>query len=183
MDIRQTALPGVVVVESPVVADARGAFQRCFCSRDLAPLLGTREIAQINRSLTARSGTVRGLHFQFPPHAEMKLIRCLRGRVWDVAVDLRAGSPQLLRWHAEELSAANGRMLVIPEGVAHGFQALENDSELLYIHTAHYAHAAEGGVRCDDPQLGIDWPMMVGGLSDRDRALPMLPALFTGFPQ
>jgi dTDP-4-dehydrorhamnose 3,5-epimerase len=183
MDIRQTALPGVAVVESAAITDARGAFQRCYCSRDLAPLLGTREIAQINRSMTARAGTVRGLHFQFPPHAEMKLVRCLRGRVWDVAVDLRAGSQQLLRWHAEELSAVNGRMLAIPEGVAHGFQALENDSELLYIHTENYVQAAEGGVRCDDPQLGIDWPMVVSGLSDRDRALPLLPDLFAGFPQ
>ncbi len=111
-----------------------------------------------------------------PPHAEMKLVRCLRGRVWDVAVDLRAESPTFLHWHAEELSPDNHRMVVIPEGCAHGFQVLTPDSELLYLHTAFYAPDAEGGVRHDDPALGIRWPLPVTDLSPRDRSHPLIDA-------
>src|SRR5262249_48876555 len=133
-----TELPGVSIVDSTPFKDHRGAFARLFCERELASIIGERRIVQINHSRTATRGAVRGLHYQRPPDAEMKLVRCLKGRVWDVAVDLRRGSPTFLRWHAEELSAANGRMIAIPEGCAHGFQVLEPDSELLYLHTAFY---------------------------------------------
>ena len=135
---------------------------------------------QINHSRTAAVGTVRGMHFQNPPHAEMKLVRCLKGRVWDVAVDLRAGSPTFLRWHAEVLAADNARMLVVPEGCAHGFQVLEPESELLYLHTANYAPEAEGGVFCEDPRLGIAWPLPVEGLSRRDLSFAPIATNFTG---
>lgn len=120
------------------------------------------------------------MHFQRSPRAEMKLIRCLKGRVWDVAVDLRGGSSTFLKWHGEELSATNMKMVVIPEGCAHGFQVLEPDSELLYLHTAMYHKSAEGGVRYDDPCLAIDWPLEVVETSERDAAHPHLTEHFKG---
>ena len=180
MKMTKTALPGVVVVETTRAVDPRGDFARLFCERELRPVIGDRRIVQINHSRTAQVGAVRGLHFQRPPHAEMKLVRCLKGRVWDVAVDLRAGSPTFLRWHAEELSAENGRMLIIPEGAAHGFQVLEPDSQMLYLHTAFYSSDAEGGVRCDDPRLAIAWPLPVAHLSPRDGSLPAIGHDFSG---
>jgi dTDP-4-dehydrorhamnose 3,5-epimerase len=122
------------------------------------------------------------MHFQYPPHAEWKQVRCLRGRVWDVALDLRAGSSTLLQWHAEELSPDNGRAMVIPEGCAHGFQVLEPDSELLYLHSACYTPAAEGGVAYDEPRAGIRWPLAVTDISERDRGHARLTDNFRGFP-
>ena len=182
MNILQTALPGVFLVETRTLQDARGAFARLFCEAELAPVLGDRHIVQINHSITGAVGAIRGLHFQKPPHCEMKLIRCLRGRVWDVAVDLRAGSPTFLQWHAEELTPGNARMVVIPEGFAHGFQVLEPDSQLLYLHTAFYAPAAEGGLRYNDPVLQIAWPLPVADISERDKNHSLLTPEFSGIP-
>ncbi len=180
MKLEATALAGVFVAETEFRSDHRGAFGRLFCAQELEPALGARRIVQINQSRTLAAGAVRGMHYQLPPHAEMKLVRCLRGRVWDVAVDLRAGSPTYLQWHAEELSPANGRMMIIPEGCAHGFQVLETDSELLYLHTACYTPGAEGGVAHDDPSLGIAWPLPVTDLSARDRQHSPLNSGFSG---
>ena len=180
MNVVPTKLPGVVVAETASVVDHRGAFARLFCERELSDVIGGRHIVQINCSRTVAVGAVRGLHFQRPPHAEMKFVRCLRGRVWDVAADLRMGSRTFLQWHAEELTPGNGRMLVIPEGCAHGFQALEADSELLYLHTAFYDPETESGVRCDDPRLGIAWPLPIADLSQRDHLLPTLDSEFRG---
>jgi len=180
MKITQTALSGVVVAETTPFADDRGAFACLYDERDLAPMIGARRIVQINHSRTSAVGSVRGLHFQYPPHAEIKLVRCLRGRVWDVAVDLRAGSPTFLRWHAEELSSDNARMLVVPEGCAHGFQVLGPESELLYLHTALYVPDAEGGILCKDPRLDIAWPLPVAGLSRRDRSFAPIAPKFSG---
>lgn len=169
-----------MVVETTPHIDARGAFARLYCERELAALIGTRRIVQINHSRTATVGAIRGMHFQHPPHAEMKLVRCLKGRVWDVAVDLRRNSPTFLRWHAEELTPTNARMMVIPEGFAHGFQAMEAESELLYLHTALYTPDAEGGVRHDDPRLAIAWPLLVADLSPRDSSHPLIKPDFNG---
>ncbi|MEJ5242608.1 MAG: dTDP-4-dehydrorhamnose 3,5-epimerase [Desulfomicrobiaceae bacterium] len=180
MTIRPTPIANLMVVESTPHIDPRGAFTRLYCERELAEIIGSRRIVQINHSRTQRVGTVRGLHFQYPPHAEMKLVRCLKGRVWDVAVDLRANSPTFLHWHAEELTPENGRMIVIPEGFAHGFQVLEAASELLYLHTAFYAPTAEAGIRCDDPHLAIPWPLPVSDLSVRDANHPLLTPDFSG---
>jgi len=180
IDLIDTPLAGLKIVVSAPYHDDRGAFLRLFCARELRPLLGRRQIVQINQSTTTRAGAVRGLHFQHSPHTEMKMIRCLRGRVWDVAVDLRQDSPTFLHWHAEELTAGDARMLVIPEGFAHGFQTLEPDSELLYLHTAFYEPAAEGGVRFDDPMLAITWPLAPQDLSARDSSHPLLNNDFTG---
>ncbi|BAX92339.1 dTDP-4-dehydrorhamnose 3,5-epimerase family protein [Mycobacterium shigaense] len=180
MKILDTSLEDLKIAQSAPHRDARGAFTRLFCAQELQSVLGHRQILQINHSRTSRSGAVRGMHFQYPPHAEMKMIRCLRGRVWDVAVDLRAGSSTFLEWHAQELAQDDAQMLVIPEGFAHGFQVLEPDSELLYLHTASYHPLSEGGVRHDDPRLGIAWPLPAQDLSSRDRAHPLLNADFTG---
>jgi dTDP-4-dehydrorhamnose 3,5-epimerase len=178
--VHATNQPDVFVVDTTPHIDRRGAISRLFCARDLVDIIGTREILQINHSRTAMVGAVRGLHFQYPPHAEMKLVRCLKGRVWDVAVDLRSNSPTFLHWHAEELSAENMRMLVIPEGFAHGFQVLEPESELLYLHTAFYARDFEGGLRHNDPRIGIVWPLAVADLSARDAGHPIIDQNFRG---
>ena len=135
---------------------------------------GDRGIAQVNLSRTEAVGTIRGLHLQAEPHSEAKLVRCLRGRVWDVAVDLRTDSTTYGQSHALELSPDQGNALLIPEGCAHGFQVLEPGSELLYLHSGAWVPEAETGVRWDDPQLAIAWPLPVAGLSDRDRNLPLL---------
>ena len=177
---RLTGIPGLFVAEASLLGDHRGSFARWFCQRELDSVIGERKIVQINHSRTRRTGTVRGLHFQLPPHAEMKLVRCIRGRVWDVAVDLRAGSDTFLQWHGEELSPENGRMMLIPEGFAHGFQVLEPESEMLYLHTAFYSPGHEGGVRWDDPAIGIRWPLPVSDLSDRDRSHPLIDRGFSG---
>jgi len=180
MIIKRTSLEGVAVVETEPYHDERGAFARLYCENELAGIIGPRKIVQINHSRTHAVGAVRGLHYQNPPHAEMKLVRCLKGRVWDVAVDLRSGSPTYLHWHAEELTPANARMLVIPEGCAHGFQVLEADSELLYLHTSAYQPGSEGGVAFNDSALRIAWPLPVADLSARDKNHPAIDALFTG---
>lgn len=180
MKIIPTALAGVSVVNTQTFKDHRGAFARLFCEQELAALIGNRHIIQVNHSRTSAVGAVRGLHFQYAPNAEMKLVRCLRGRVWDVAVDLRSGSPTFLHWHAVELSQDNARMLVIPEGCAHGFQVLESDSELLYLHTAAYVPDMEGGLAYDDPRLDIKWPLSVVDLSARDQQHSYLSVDFPG---
>lgn len=175
-----TAIAGVFVAQTQAFQDKRGAFARLFCERELADAIGTRHIEQINHSRTSAVGAVRGLHFQHAPHAEMKMVRCLKGRVWDVAVDLRKGSRTFLQWHAQVLSAANTLMLVIPEGCAHGFQVLESESELLYLHTTSYTPSAEGGVRFDDPALKLPWPLPVADLSERDKQHPLISQNFSG---
>src|SRR5689334_9970359 len=138
MNIASTALAGVVIVESESHRDDRGSFMRLFCEHELIDILQGRSVKQINWSMTKQAGSVRGLHYQRAPHSEMKLVRCLRGKVWDIAVDLRNESPTFLRWHAEELADDNARMMVVPEGCAHGFQTLTTDCELLYLHTTAY---------------------------------------------
>ena len=169
-----------MVAQTAKICDHRGAFARLFCEQDLAKVFGERRIVQINHSRTTQVGAVRGMHFQHAPQAEMKMVRCLKGRVWDVAVDLRKNSPTFLAWHAVELSMDNTDMMVIPEGCAHGFQVLEPDSELLYLHTAAYAPSAEAGVRHDDPLLAIKWPIAVTDVSERDKAHPLLNDSFCG---
>ena len=180
MKTHRTPIAGLALVESVPRVDERGHFTRLYCRDELGELIGERQIVQVNQSLTRAVGAVRGMHYQRKPHAEMKLVRCIKGRVWDVAVDLRAGSSTFLDWHAEELSAENARMMLIPEGFAHGFQVLEQDSELLYLHTAVYTPSAEGGVRPTDPALSIAWPLAPQDLSDRDLSHPLLTADFTG---
>ena len=179
MQIAKTPIAGVYLASTDVRRDHRGVFSRLFCRDDLA-VAGFGEIAQINHSRTRERGAIRGLHFQFPPKAEAKWVRCLRGRVFDVAVDLRQGSPTFLDWFAVELDPDQMNALHVPRGCAHGLQVLEPDSELLYLHSESYAPAHEGGLRFDDPRLAIAWPLPVTDLSERDRAHPLIDASFQG---
>lgn len=177
---KATPIAGLQILQRDPLGDNRGHLERMFCRDELADLLGGKSIAQINRTLTARAGTVRGMHFQYPPHAEMKFVSCLKGEVFDVAVDVRTASPTFLAWHAEILSAVNYRTLVVPAGFAHGFQTLADDCELLYFHTSAHVAAAEGALNAADPRLAIAWPMRIAERSDRDRAHPMLREEFAG---
>lgn len=180
MKLLSTPIEGLWVAHMQEIDDHRGAFARWFCEQALHPAIGERRIVQVNHSRTTSVGAVRGMHFQHSPHTEMKMVRCIRGRVWDVTVDLRSGSSTFLRWHAQELTPENGCMMLIPEGCAHGFQVLQAESELLYLHTAFYVPDAEGGVRHDDPRLAISWPVPVTDLSARDGGHPLLPHDFSG---
>ncbi len=178
--ISDTPLAGLRLVQRLPLGDERGFLARVFCSQDLRAAGWTAPIAQVNHTLTRRQGTVRGLHFQHPPHAEMKLVSCLRGEVWDVAVDLRAGSSTFLQWHAARLSADNGQALLIPPGFAHGFQTITPDVEMLYCHSEAFAAHAEGGLHAKDPRLAVSWPLPIEELSARDTAHPFINPDFQG---
>ncbi len=175
-----TPIVGLYVVETSSFSDHRGSFTRLFCERELSAAIGERKIVQINQSVTTRIGAIRGMHFQYPPATEMKIVRCLKGRVFDVAVDLRADSPTFLHWFAIELSGENKKMMVIPEGFAHGFQTLEEHCEMLYLHTCFYQPDAEGGVRFDDPALRIEWPLPPQDISARDACHNLISKNFEG---
>ena len=175
-ELRRTPINGVFELLAQPFADHRGAFLNAFRAQELAFMgsWGDRSIAQVNLSRTEAVGTIRGLHLQAEPHSEAKLVRCLCGRVWDVAVDLRPGSATYGQWHGLELRPDAANALLIPEGCAHGFQVLEPGSELLYLHSGAWVPEAETGVRWDDPTLAIGWPLPVAALSDRDCNLPLL---------
>lgn len=180
LNAQPTGIAGLYVVVSDPVGDSRGALQRVFCADTLPGDGWLAPVAQANITRTQRTGTIRGLHFQQPPHHECKLVRCLRGEVWDVAVDLRRGSPTFLRWHAERLSPDNQKAMLIPGGCAHGLQTLCDDVDMLYFHSAPYAPDSEGGVNPFDERLKIAWPLPPGELSPRDRALPAIAPDFQG---
>ena len=178
--IQGAELEGLAVVERTAIGDERGFLSRIFCTEELRAAGWDLPISQINHALTKVAGTVRGMHFQYPPKAEAKLVSCLRGAVWDVAVDLRKDSPTFLRWHAEELSVANRRALLIPPGFAHGFQSLEPGCELLYLHSEPYDPALEGALNPRDPALAITWPREIAAISDNDANWPMISSDFRG---
>jgi dTDP-4-dehydrorhamnose 3,5-epimerase len=178
--IDATALPGLSVLTRKHIGDSRGWFERIFCIEELQEVLGQRSVVQINRTLTQQKGSVRGMHFQHAPSAEMKFVSCLHGEVFDVAVDLRPGSATFLQWHAELLSADNRKTLVIPEGFAHGFQTLTEDCEMIYFHTAAYNSIAEGALNPLDPALSISWPLPLTELSERDANHLMVAVGFAG---
>ena len=178
--IIETPINGLKIVNRTRRGDHRGFLARCFCAEELATAGWDKPVAQINHTLTQKPGTVRGMHYQRAPHAEMKLVSCLRGTVWDVAVDLRPGSATFLQWHAVELSAHNLRALLIPEGFAHGFQTLTEDCELIYLHSAAYAPDADCGLHPQDIRLNIRWPLAISELSARDEKHPILTDSFDG---
>lgn len=179
-DIDATPLAGLMCVTRRPLGDARGWLERLYCPLLLSACGIAPAVAQINRTFTRAPGTLRGLHFQHPPHAETKLVQCLRGAAFDVAVDLRRGSPTFLQWHGETISADNGKAMLIPAGFAHGVQVLEPDTELLYVHTAAHVPDAEDGLDALDPRLGIDWPIPVTTRSERDRQFAPLSPEFEG---
>ena len=165
-------IPGAWQIDLKRIADDRGFFARAWCRQEFLDHGLNPELVQINMAFNPRQGTVRGMHFQAAPHAEAKLVRCTRGAVCDVVVDLRRESPTYRRWLAVELTADNRRMLYIPEGCAHGYQALQDATELFYQTSAAYAPKAAGGVRFDDPAFNITWPLPVTLISDADRSWP-----------
>ena len=180
MKIKQTSLQDAFVIEPEPFTDDRGIFARVFCQHELQNILHDKNIVQINHSLTRQKGALRGMHFQYPPKSEIKMVKCLRGSVFDVMIDLRRDSSTLLKWHGEVLSSKNMKMMYIPEGFAHGFQTLEENCELLYLHTEFYSPEHEGAVRYNDPKVGIKWPLEVRDISERDRTYPLLDGDFEG---
>ena len=179
-EVFDTPLQRVKRIQRKRIGDTRGYFERLFCTEDLGGLIFGKNIVQINHTLTDKRGTARGLHYQYPPHAETKIISCLRGEIFDVAVDIRRNSPTFLHWYGEILSDENGQSLLIPEGYAHGFQTLTESCELIYLHTAAYCSNAEGALNVLDPRLNIAWPLPIEVLSERDRSHPFLGPDFVG---
>jgi dTDP-4-dehydrorhamnose 3,5-epimerase len=172
MRILPTSLAGVRLLEPERQADARGYFARTWCERELAGAGLEAKLSQCSVSFNHRRGTLRGLHYQAPPHAEVKLVRCVRGALFDVAVDLRPDSPGFLHWAGVELTADNGRALYIPRGFAHGFYTLADATEVEYLISTAYVPEASRGVRFDDALLGLSWPGPVEVISQRDRECP-----------
>jgi dTDP-4-dehydrorhamnose 3,5-epimerase len=178
--VQPSKLAGLhVVVRQPIV-DSRGWFERAYCFDSFAELGLNKTISQINRSFTLKKGSVRGMHFQTAPFMETKIVSCILGEVFDVAVDLRTGSATFLQWHGEILSAKNNRSLLIPDGFAHGFQTLTDDCEMLYLHTQKFESQAASGINPLDPKLTIQWPLPVNEMSDGDRHRPMMLPTFEG---
>lgn len=177
MKIKPITLRDAFVIEPGPFKDDRGLFARIFCRNELQDILRDKNIVQINHSITRQKGAIRGMHFQRSPKAEIKMVKCLVGAVFDVIVDLRKLSPTFGKWHGEKLSPNNMKMMYIPEGFAHGFQTLEEESQLLYLHTEFYSPEYEGGVRFDDPDLAIDWPLPPAMISEKDRSLPLVSKL------
>ena len=175
MQIENSAVISAVKIITPVpFVDERGSFARIFCVRELAEALNGKNIEQINYSSTKIKGSIRGMHFQKPPHSEIKIVRCTKGSIFDVAVDLRKDSPTFLKWHGEVLSEQNGKMLLVPEGFAHGFQTLENNVEMIYSITASYHKESEGSIRFDEPLVNIEWKLPPAVLSQKDLAVAFL---------
>jgi len=179
-EIIDTALPGLKLMQRKTRNDERGFFSRFYCAEELSEVEFDGPISQINHTLTKVKGTVRGMHYQKPPYSEIKIVSCIKGKVFDVAVDLRKGSPTFLHWHAEVLSAENLKSLLIPKGFAHGFQALTDECELIYLHSHPYVKESEGGLSANDTKLGIVWPLVINELSERDRKQPMIKEDFKG---
>lgn len=177
MKFQELALPGAYLIDMDVNSDNRGYFARTWCHDELAAKCLDTEVSQCSVSFNAKKGTLRGLHFQHAPHEETKIVRAVRGRIFDVIVDIRQGSPTFGKWVSAELSAENRRTIYVPKGFAHGFQTLEDDSELLYMMSAAYRPALQAGVLYNDPAIGIEWPLENPVMSDRDRTHPRLREL------
>ena len=179
-DFVETPLEGLFRINRKPIMDSRGFFSRFFCAEEFKSLGFDNAIAQINHTSTRQKGSIRGMHFQYPPHSENKIVSCLQGEILDVAVDIRKDSPTFLQWHSELLSAENQTSLYIPSGFAHGFQTLVEDCQLIYLHSALYAPEAEGALNALDPMLAIDWPINISEISERDRNHPFIDAQFEG---
>jgi dTDP-4-dehydrorhamnose 3,5-epimerase len=182
MIFHETKIDGVWAIDLEPMADERGWFARTHCAEIFASRGLVSSFSQCSASYNHRRGTLRGLHYQTPPAEEAKLVRCVRGAIFDVAVDLRPKSPTFGKWVAEELTEKNGRALLVPEGCAHGFQTLADETELFYQISVPYAPAFAKGVRWDDPDLAIAWPIENPIMSERDRNLPGLSELFYTTP-
>ena len=172
MIFNKTPLPGAYIIDLEKKGDDRGFFARVFCKQEFKQHELETEFVQINNSLSAKKGTLRGMHYQLDPHAEVKVVRCIKGRLWDVILDIRPNSPTFGQWFGAELSAENRRMMYVPKGFAHGFITLEDDSEAIYLVSAYYAPEFERGIRWNDPKFNIQWPIEPQVISDKDRNHP-----------
>ena len=179
-DFVETPLEGVFRIDRHPIKDHRGFLSRFFCAEEFKAIGFDGSLAQINHTLTQKKGVIRGMHFQYPPHAETKIVSCLQGEVFDIAIDIRKNSPTFLQWHAEILNAENKASLYIPNGFAHGFQALTNNCQLIYLHSAFYKSESEGALNALDPRLAINWPLKVTEISNRDKGHPLLNIQFEG---
>jgi dTDP-4-dehydrorhamnose 3,5-epimerase len=175
-----TPLKGSYIIQLQPVRDSRGWFTRTFCKNEFREIGHNKEWVQMNQSYTAMKGSVRGMHYQEPPHGEVKMVRCIRGKVYDVIIDIRKGSSTFLQWFGVELSETGMNMIYIPEGFAHGFQTLTDDCELVYHHSAYYTPGAEKGIKYNDRMVGISWPLEAAEVSERDNAHPSLTDNFKG---
>lgn len=180
MIFHPTKLAGSYVIDLEPRNDKRGWFVRFYCKNEFSQIGHTKEWLQLNHSVSYEKGTLRGMHFQWPPFREVKMVRCIAGAIFDVIVDIRKDSPTFLQWIGVELSAANKKMLYIPEGFAHGFQTLTDNCELIYHHSEYYTPGAEGGLRYDDPALKIEWPLPITVFSERDGGHPYVDEQFKG---
>jgi dTDP-4-dehydrorhamnose 3,5-epimerase len=180
MTFFETPLKGSYVIRLSPFTDERGWFARTYCENEFKEIGYNAKWVQINHSYTVKKGTIRGMHFQLPPYREIKMVRCVRGKIFDVIVDIRKDSATFLQWFGVELSPGAKNMIYIPEGFAHGFQTLIDDSELIYHHSEFYTPGAEGGIRYNDPLIGIKWPLNVSSISDRDSNHPLLTKEFKG---
>ncbi len=180
MIFNKTPLQGAYSIDLSPFEDERGLFARTYCEKEFQAIGHHKNFVQFNHSRTIYKGTIRGLHYQNPPFAEIKLIRCIKGAVYDVLVDIRKNSPTFLQYFGIELSEQNMRMIYIPEGFAHGFQTLEDYAELIYHHTAFYSPGMESGLKFDDELLGINWPLPPTIISKKDQQHPPLNKTFTG---
>ncbi len=180
MKFNALPLPGLYTIELNVLKDDRGGFARTFCKKEFEQIGHSKEFVQLNQSWNTKKGTVRGMHFQKPPFKEIKLIRCVKGAVLDVVLDIRKDSPTFLQHIAIELSEDNKTMIYVPEGFAHGFQTLADNSELIYHHTEYYVPDSEGGLRFDDPELNIKWQLPVTVISERDKNHPLIDKTYKG---
>jgi len=175
-----TPIKGLYKIDHKSILDERGYFSRLFCNEDFKEIGFDKSIVQINYTLTKQKGAVRGMHFQYHPYTETKIVTCLKGKVLDIAIDIRSNSKTFLQYYALQLSDENGFSLYIPSGFAHGFQTLTEDCQLLYLHTSIYAKNSEGGLNALDPKLGIKWPLKITEISKRDNNLKMLDENFKG---
>ena len=175
-----TPLKGSYTVDLEPVGDTRGWFARTYCKNEFSKIGHDKEWVQMNHSFTQQKSTIRGMHFQLPPFSEIKMVRCIAGAVYDVIIDLRASSATFLQFFGVELSAANKKMMYIPEGFAHGFQALTDDCELIYHHSQYYLPGVEAGIKYDDKKININWPLPVTIISERDNAHPLIDVNFKG---
>lgn len=172
MKFIETSIPGVYIIELKPFVDERGSFMRSWCAHEFAARGLVSQMVQANISSNRLRGTLRGMHYQHAPHAEAKLVRCTRGAVYDVALDLRPDSPTYRKWTAVELDAQTPRLFYLPEGCAHGFMTLADDTELMYQVSAFYTPGSEGGVRYNDPAFAIEWPLEVSVISSKDQNWP-----------
>ena len=178
MKFTETKLKGAYIIELEKFVDERGFFAREFCKNEYEKLGLANNIVQINVSYNKHKGTLRGMHYQLTPKAEDKIIRCIKGSIYDVIVDIRANSETFGEWVGIELSSENRKMIFVPKGFAHGFQTIEENSEVHYFHTEFYSPECEKGIRCNDPKIGIKWPLSITEISKRDESYPLISEKF-----